>query len=85
MIYTEFNVEQNPSSLPPTFVVVDVAGPVVAALHASPAGPGVVQHHGGQRGEVTPVIDCPEPGVVRPGQGTSGISLKSINIFTSKS
>ena len=56
-------------SLPPTFVVINVAGSVVASLHAAPTGPGVMQHHGGQRGEVSPVIDCPEPRVVRPGHG----------------
>ena len=73
-------------SLPPTFVVINVAGSVVASLHAAPAGPGVMQHHGGQRGEVSPVIDCPEPRVVRPGQGP-GIKyvclmlLRQLSIF----
>lgn len=46
-------------------MIVDVAGSVIAELHAAPVGPGVMQHHGRQRGEVAPVVDCPESRMVR--------------------
>ncbi len=46
-------------------MIVDVTGSMVAELHAASVGASVMQHHGRQRGEVAPVVNCPESRMVR--------------------
>ena len=64
-ISTELRLKLNMPWRGPTFMIVDVTGSVVAELHAASVGASVMQHHGRQRGEVAPVVDCPESRMVR--------------------